>query len=112
MERMNPVTIKRRRGKVNRPGKNQLPQRSCSVCGKKSVKSGFTRVAMFGVEKRLTLDASGTLGGRGLYLCKSNDCVNNFIKLVRKGKIKNTGIFPGWSRERLIESIQKSKLRL
>lgn len=87
--------------------KKNPTERSCSVCRLKTVKSDLTRVAMFPAEKRLELDPSGLLGGRGLYVCKSQECVRNFIKMVKNGKIKYISKFPGRSKERLIERIQE-----
>lgn len=88
-------------------GKSHTPERSCSVCRFKTNKSDLTRVALFPADKRLELDPSGILGGRGLYVCNSQECVSVFVKMVKKGKMKYIGKFPSRSRDRLIERFQE-----
>lgn len=58
------------------------------------------RIALFYDEKKIELDRANTLGGRGLYVCRAHECVQEFLKRIKKGKIKQIGTFP---RQRIVD---------
>ncbi|NIO15918.1 MAG: DUF448 domain-containing protein [Deltaproteobacteria bacterium] len=92
---------------MSRKEKKRFPERSCSVCGLKGGKFQFVRVAIRPAEETLEIDSTGFLEGRGLYVCRTQDCLGNFVKMAKRGKIKHIGKFPGRSKERLIGNIQE-----
>ncbi len=100
-------SVRRKQDRLSRKEKKHFPERSCSVCGLKGSKLQFIRVAIRPAEETLEIDSSGFLEGRGLYVCRAQDCLSNFVKMVKRGKMKHIGKFPGWSKERLIENIQE-----
>lgn len=77
------------------------------MCGLKGGKFQFVRVAIRPAEETLEIDSTGFLEGRGLYVCRTQDCLGNFVKMAKRGKIKHIGKFPGRSKERLIGNIQE-----
>lgn len=52
--------------------RKQPPQRSCVVCRDKLDKRSLTRLVV--VDKRLRIDKSGKMNGRGAYLCGKANC--------------------------------------
>lgn len=55
------------------------PVRTCLGCGEKKIKDDLRR---FVLDDRgvMTADASGTMAGRGVYCCKSRECLSRLVK--------------------------------
>lgn len=56
-----------------------IPLRSCIVCRQQKDKGDLLRIVRCG-DGDILLDISGKLGGRGAYVCKHGDCMDNAIK--------------------------------
>ena len=52
--------------------------RKCIGCNTSKDKSELYRIAYY--EGRLTLDLKGCANGRGLYVCKNDECIKNAEK--------------------------------
>ena len=59
-------------------GKNNNFTRMCVVCRERKHKAEFARVVRYGGEFRI--DESGNADGRGAYVCKTADCMDNMVK--------------------------------
>ena len=55
------------------------PQRMCIVCREMKDKRDLIRVVRF-KDGEVNIDLSGKANGRGAYLCKSEDCLNQARK--------------------------------
>lgn len=55
------------------------PQRMCIVCREMKDKRDLIRVVR-SKDGEVSIDLSGKTNGRGAYLCKSEDCINQSIK--------------------------------
>ena len=58
----------------------KIPMRQCVGCGEMKNKREMMRVLKT-PEGPIVLDATGRKNGRGAYLCKSLDCLNNARKI-------------------------------
>ncbi len=58
--------------------KNSFPQRTCIGCRNKFNQSDLLRISLW--NDKLTLDKTGKTNGRGVYLCKNNECLEAAIK--------------------------------
>ena len=62
-----------------RRAKSPVPMRKCIGCMESKEKDKLIRIALS--EGKLVYDESGTMDGRGCYLCKaSEDCLKKAIK--------------------------------
>ena len=52
--------------------------RKCIGCNTSKEKNELYRIAYY--EGRLTLDLKGNANGRGLYICKNDECIRNAEK--------------------------------
>lgn len=55
------------------------PERMCRICRTKNVKDNLVRIVK---EKngKISIDFSKKINGRGMYICKNQDCVTKAIK--------------------------------
>ncbi len=67
------------------------PVRECVSCGKKDSKQNMLRVACTG--ETVSLDPLGKAPGRGAYVCKNRECIENAIlkKRFNRSFRKNIG---------------------
>ena len=81
-----------------------IPMRRCVGCMESKPKKELVRIA--GFEGRASLDLTGKAKGRGVYLCKDEEC---FLKAKKKKAIERAlGIeFQEEESERLLEEILK-----
>ena len=84
----------RRRGvtilRVSTNGADQrLPQRTCVGCRKARPKAELIRLVATEAGRRVTLDASGRLPGRGAYLCKDT-CSECFGRAERRRAVSRS----------------------
>lgn len=66
-------------------GERRLPQRTCVHCGSVGGKGSFLRIAGrpgSGWEP----DPEGRMPGRGIYLCRTSECVDGFARRIRTPK--------------------------
>jgi len=75
----------RPRGMTARRGSAAKPQRTCVQCGAVLSKERLLRIAGR-PGSGWTPDPSGTLPGRGIYLCRGGDCVTKFSARVSTPK--------------------------
>lgn len=68
-----------------RKGSSAEPQRTCVQCGALLPKRRLLRIAGK-PGAAWTPDPSGTLPGRGIYLCRDGDCIRRFSARVRTAK--------------------------
>ena len=66
-------------------GERRLPQRTCVQCGSAGAKGSFLRIAGR-PESGWKPDPGGKMPGRGIYLCRSAECVKGFARRVRTPK--------------------------
>lgn len=57
----------------------RIPQRTCIVCRRECDKSALVRVVRK-PDGEVIVDTAGTAPGRGAYVCKTDECLNNAIK--------------------------------
>lgn len=55
------------------------PERMCSICRKKGDKDSFIRIVKL-KSGEIKFDDTYKLSGRGVYLCKSGDCIEKAVK--------------------------------
>ena len=60
----------------------KIPQRTCIGCNSKKDKKDLIRVVK-NKEGEINIDLTGKKDGRGIYLCKSEECLNKAIKNKR-----------------------------
>lgn len=60
----------------------KIPQRTCIGCNSKKDKKDLIRVVK-NKEGEISIDLTGKKDGRGIYLCKSEECLNKAIKNKR-----------------------------
>ncbi|MFR7990139.1 MAG: RNase P modulator RnpM [Anaerovoracaceae bacterium] len=58
--------------------KNKIPMRRCIGCMESKPKKELIRIACY--EGELTLDTTGRAKGRGVYLCRSRECMEKAKK--------------------------------
>ena len=63
----------------------KLPQRTCVGCSIKKDKKELIRIAK-NKEGKISIDTSYKMDGRGIYICKSEECLNKVIKNKRISK--------------------------
>ena len=56
----------------------KIPLRMCIACKKSKQKKELFRIVKF--EDKFNLDLKCNLNGRGAYICKNSECINNTIK--------------------------------
>ncbi len=59
-----------------------VPLRTCIICGNKAPKRSLARIVA-DVEGGIALDFTGSLPGRGTYVCADGSCVNLGLKRGR-----------------------------
>ena len=64
----------------------KIPQRTCVGCNSKKEKKDLIRVVK-NKEGNIYLDTSYKMAGRGIYICKSEECLNKAIKNKRISKV-------------------------
>ncbi len=60
----------------------KIPQRTCIGCNSKKDKKYLIRVVK-NKDGEISIDLTGKKDGRGIYLCKSEECLNKAIKNKR-----------------------------
>ena len=60
----------------------KVPERRCAGCGQTKTKSELIRVVR-SPEGEISLDTTGKKSGRGVYLCKCEECFNKAFKKKR-----------------------------
>lgn len=60
----------------------KIPQRTCIGCNGKRDKKSLIRIVK-SKESTISIDLTGRKDGRGIYLCKSEECLNKAIKNKR-----------------------------
>ncbi len=63
------------------------PIRCCIACRSKKEKEEFFRIVA-DENKNAIIDEKKNINSRGIYLCKSNKCIENLQKAIIKNKIK------------------------
>lgn len=54
------------------------PERTCAVCRNKDEKRNFIKIVR--VNGEIVLDKEQKINGRGMYVCKNNECIQKAIK--------------------------------
>lgn len=57
----------------------KLPLRKCIVCGERKDKRDLMRIVK-NKEEEVFVDSTGKANGRGAYICKNIECLNNAKK--------------------------------
>ena len=65
----------------------KIPERMCVVCRQMKPKNQLVRIV--NNDGVAAIDKTGKSGGRGVYLCKCNDCISKAVK--SKGFVKQHG---------------------
>ena len=65
----------------------KIPERMCVACRQMRPKTELIRIV--NTVDGVVVDGTGKLNGRGVYLCKCNDCLTKAIK--SKGFLKQNG---------------------
>ena len=65
----------------------KIPERMCVVCRQMKPKGELIRIV--NSDGVVTVDKTGKSGGRGVYLCKCQDCIAKALK--SKGFVKQHG---------------------
>ena len=60
----------------------KIPQRTCIGCNSKKDKKDLIRVVK-NKDGKICIDLTGKKDGRGIYICKSEECLNKAIKNKR-----------------------------
>ena len=68
-----------------------IPQRTCIGCNAKKEKRNLIRIVK-NTKGEINIDHTGKLEGRGIYICKNEECLNKAIKNKRISKIFETEI--------------------
>lgn len=69
----------------------KLPQRTCVGCNNKKDKKDLIRIVK-NKNGEISVDLSGKMNGRGIYICKSEECLNKAIKNKKIAKSFETQI--------------------
>ena len=56
-----------------------LPQRMCAVCRERHDKAELLRIVK-SADGKISVDYSGKMQGRGMYVCKAAECIRNAAK--------------------------------
>lgn len=82
----------------------KTPMRKCVGCNNSKPKKELIRIASY--EGNITVDVTGRANGRGVYICKNEECLKNAIK--RKAFNRAFGMdIDDTQKEILIEEIKK-----
>ena len=68
-------------------GVKRIPERMCVACRQMKPKTELLRIV--NTADGVVVDGTGKLNGRGVYLCKSKECVTKALK--SKGFLKQNG---------------------
>lgn len=71
--------------------KRKVPQRKCIVCGENKEKKDLIRIVK-NKKEGILLDPSGKKNGRGAYICKDGDCIDEAFKKRKLEKVFKTEI--------------------
>lgn len=63
----------------------KIPQRTCIGCNSKKDKKELIRIVK-NKDGEISIDLTGKKEGRGIYLCKEEECLNKAIKNKRISK--------------------------
>lgn len=66
---------------------HKIPERMCVACRQMHLKSELLRIV--NTEGGVVIDQAGKLGGRGVYVCNSKQCIERTLK--NKGFAKANG---------------------
>ncbi len=69
----------------------RLPQRTCTGCNSKKDKKDLIRIVK-NQNGEIKVDLTGKMEGRGVYICKKEECLNKAIKNKRIAKTFETEI--------------------
>ena len=69
----------------------KIPQRKCVICGEKKDKKDLLRIVN-NKEEGILIDKTGKKNGRGAYICKSKDCIEQAKKTRKLNKVFKTEI--------------------
>ena len=64
----------------------KIPLRKCALCGEQKAKSELIRVVRT-PEGEIVLDKTGKRNGRGVYMCRSAECLK---KARKSGRLANS----------------------
>lgn len=67
------------------------PLRKCMACNNSREKHELIRIVK-PKEEKVDIDLTGKKSGRGAYICKSEECLNNIIKTKKLERIFETEI--------------------
>lgn len=74
-----------------------IPHRRCMGCNESKEKSKLIRIVR--VNGKAKIDLSGKKDGRGAYICKNENCLNNVIKNKRLSRSLKIDINPDFYEE-------------
>ncbi len=77
----------------------KIPERMCVVCRQMKPKKELLRIV--NSPDGVTIDLTGKLNGRGVYICKCKECVSRALK--GKGFVKQNG----FSLDAVAEQLEK-----
>ena len=60
----------------------KIPQRMCVVCRERKGKSELIRI-VYNAEKEISVDLTGKKPGRGAYICRKKECLEQAVKSNR-----------------------------
>lgn len=69
----------------------KIPQRTCISCNCKKDKKGLLRIVI-NKQNEIKVDTTFKMEGRGAYICKNEECLNNLIKTNKLEKVFKTKI--------------------
>ncbi|NVF10954.1 YlxR family protein [Anaerococcus sp. AGMB00486] len=69
----------------------KIPQRKCIICGENKDKNELIRIVK-NKEEGIILDPTGKKNGRGAYICKDENCINEAKKKRKLEKVFKTEI--------------------
>lgn len=70
--------------------KGKEPQRMCIVCREMKSKHELIRIVKSGDD--IVVNAGNKVNGRGMYVCKSAECINNCCKKKTINKVLSTNV--------------------
>lgn len=57
-----------------------IPQRMCVVCREMKGKPDLIRIVLNSTTEKAEIDSTGKKNGRGAYVCKNKECIENLQK--------------------------------
>ena len=81
----------------------RIPERMCVACRQMKPKTELIRIV--NTAEGVVVDGTGKLNGRGVYLCKCNDCLTKAIK--SKGFLKQNGFSLDTVKEELEKLVEQ-----